>query len=126
MSERYRGIEQLVARRAHNPELVGSSPSPATKQIPKNGLTPPFLGIFPFQKSRPKPGNSDFDPCLTHTGIFPAKNGAVFGPRQLLLTVYRGAGICPYNQDLLQTEEYNRKIAVYEITAAITTTVFFV
>ncbi len=27
----YRGVEQLVARRAHNPEVVGSSPSPATK-----------------------------------------------------------------------------------------------
>ena len=26
----YRGIEQLVARRAHNPEVVGSSPTPAT------------------------------------------------------------------------------------------------
>ena len=25
----YRGVEQLVARRAHNPEVVGSSPSPA-------------------------------------------------------------------------------------------------
>ena len=28
----YRGVEQLVACRAHNPEVVGSSPSPATKQ----------------------------------------------------------------------------------------------
>ena len=28
----YRGVEQLVARRAHNPEVVGSSPSPATKK----------------------------------------------------------------------------------------------
>ena len=27
---KYRGIEQLVARRAHNPEVVGSNPSPAT------------------------------------------------------------------------------------------------
>ncbi len=27
----YRGIEQLVARRAHNPEAGGSSPPPATK-----------------------------------------------------------------------------------------------
>ena len=27
----YRGVEQLVARRAHNPEAGGSSPSPATK-----------------------------------------------------------------------------------------------
>ena len=26
----YRGVEQLVARRAHNPEVVGSSPAPAT------------------------------------------------------------------------------------------------
>ena len=27
----YRGVEQLVARRAHNPKVVGSNPSPATK-----------------------------------------------------------------------------------------------
>ena len=26
----HRGVEQLVARRAHNPEAGGSSPSPAT------------------------------------------------------------------------------------------------
>ena len=30
-----RGIEQLVARRAHNPEVVGSNPAPATKTIIK-------------------------------------------------------------------------------------------
>ena len=29
--EIYCGVEQLVARRAHNPEVEGSSPSPATK-----------------------------------------------------------------------------------------------
>ncbi len=28
----YRGMEQLVARRAHNPKVVGSSPAPATKK----------------------------------------------------------------------------------------------
>ena len=28
----YRGVEQLVARRAHNPEAVGSSPIPATRK----------------------------------------------------------------------------------------------
>ena len=27
----YRGVEQLVARRAHNPEVVGSNPTAATK-----------------------------------------------------------------------------------------------
>ena len=29
-STSYRGVEQLVARRAHNPEVVGSSPASAT------------------------------------------------------------------------------------------------
>ena len=33
MPQRYRGVEQLVARRAHNPEVVGSSPASATKSI---------------------------------------------------------------------------------------------
>ena len=31
-SPTYRGVEQLVARRAHNPEVGGSSPPSATKQ----------------------------------------------------------------------------------------------
>ncbi len=30
LSTKYRGVEQLVARRAHNPKVVGSSPTPAT------------------------------------------------------------------------------------------------
>jgi hypothetical protein len=30
MRPEYRGVEQLVARRAHNPEVVGSSPASAT------------------------------------------------------------------------------------------------
>ncbi len=29
----YRGVEQLVARRAHNPEAAGSSPASATTKI---------------------------------------------------------------------------------------------
>ena len=28
---KYRGVEQLAARRAHNPEVAGSSPAAATK-----------------------------------------------------------------------------------------------
>ena len=28
----YRGVEQLVARRAHNPEVIGSNPFPATTE----------------------------------------------------------------------------------------------
>ena len=30
----YRGVEQLVARRAHNPKVAGSSPAAATKSEP--------------------------------------------------------------------------------------------
>ena len=33
MQAEYRGVEQLVARRAHNPEVVGSSPASATKSV---------------------------------------------------------------------------------------------
>ena len=29
---KHRGVEQLVARRAHNPKVAGSSPVPATKR----------------------------------------------------------------------------------------------
>ena len=44
---KYRGVEQLEARRAHNPEVVGSSPASATKK-------PPFSKVkrwFFFAKS---------------------------------------------------------------------------
>ena len=41
MHEEYRGVEQLEARRAHNPEVVGSSPASATK-----GNTTHSGGVF--------------------------------------------------------------------------------
>ncbi len=34
----YRGMEQLAARRAHNPKVEGSSPSPATKEVRLSNL----------------------------------------------------------------------------------------
>ena len=41
----HRGVEQLVARRAHNPEVVGSSPAPATKNGTNcNAVCSVFLG----------------------------------------------------------------------------------
>ena len=33
-----RGVEQLVARRAHNPKVEGSNPSPATRESRNAGL----------------------------------------------------------------------------------------
>ena len=40
----HRGVEQLVARRAHNPEAGGSSPSPATK----NTDTEKSVSVFSY------------------------------------------------------------------------------
>ena len=34
--KKHRGVEQLVARRAHNPKVVGSSPAPATTRHWRN------------------------------------------------------------------------------------------
>ena len=39
----HRGVEQLVARRAHNPEVVGSSPASATAKGKSKGF-PFFFG----------------------------------------------------------------------------------
>ncbi len=39
----YRGVEQLVARRAHNPEVAGSNPVPATR---KNAWNHKIPGVF--------------------------------------------------------------------------------
>ena len=44
---KYRGVEQLVARRAHNPEVAGSSPVPATKaKSLENPLFMRVSGLF--------------------------------------------------------------------------------
>ena len=42
----YRGVEQLVARRAHNPEVVGSSPTAATKISAESHDSAEILLIF--------------------------------------------------------------------------------
>ena len=47
MPTKYRGVEQLVARRAHNPEVVGSSPASATiKTTVFNSKTVVFLALY--------------------------------------------------------------------------------
>ena len=45
---RFRGVEQLVARRAHNPEVAGSNPVPATKMN-----EPRFSNIFIEKRGSP-------------------------------------------------------------------------
>ena len=49
----HRGVEQLVARRAHNPEAGGSSPSPATKFNGHREIDVRFLfSLFDIQKRK--------------------------------------------------------------------------
>ena len=43
MHNRHRGVEQLEARRAHNPEVVGSSPASATIKAPDSSESGAFL-----------------------------------------------------------------------------------
>ena len=40
---KYRGVEQLVARRAHNPEVAGSNPASATIEKQAKMLVSHFL-----------------------------------------------------------------------------------
>ena len=42
----HRGVEQLAARRAHNPEVGGSSPPPATKEDKSQDLSSFFSPII--------------------------------------------------------------------------------
>ena len=46
----YRGVEQLVARRAHNPEVVGSSPASATIKSPEIVRFQDFFFCFDAKK----------------------------------------------------------------------------
>ena len=41
-TEPHRGVEQLVARRAHNPKVAGSSPAPATTKIKESAQAGSF------------------------------------------------------------------------------------
>ena len=41
----YCGVEQLVARWAHNPKVVGSSPTPATREDSSSDLMGSFLFV---------------------------------------------------------------------------------
>jgi hypothetical protein len=45
----HRGVEQLAARRAHNPEVVGSSPTSATKKIKEEQLKTKLKLFFFYQ-----------------------------------------------------------------------------
>ncbi|MDB5031540.1 MAG: hypothetical protein JWP71_2261 [Mucilaginibacter sp.] len=45
-------MEQLVARRAHNPKVVGSSPAPATQKVKSLKSKDLRLFLFIFKKGK--------------------------------------------------------------------------
>ena len=45
---KHRGVEQLVAHRAHNPEVVGSNPTPATNKALRSHWTSRLFSCPPF------------------------------------------------------------------------------
>lgn len=51
MHPKYRGMEQLVARQAHNLEVIGSSPVPATKK--ESLFSDSFLVLFILSEKLP-------------------------------------------------------------------------
>ena len=53
---RYRGVEQLVARRAHNPEVAGSSPVSVTIKVLKSQDFRTFLLFSASKGSAPTSG----------------------------------------------------------------------
>ena len=54
-SQMYRGVEQLVARRAHNPEAGGSSPPPATKTNGESNGSPFVFALGEGENRRFEP-----------------------------------------------------------------------
>ena len=78
----YRGVEQSVARRAHNPEVVGSSPASATIKTPvfkKN--TGVFLAFLQEMKMEQKSFWANFGPVhpkIAFWGHRPAQPGGLF------------------------------------------------
>ena len=65
----YRGVEQLVARRAHNPEVGGSSPPPATI---KSLEIKRFQGFFLFPNR--KGSDRSAERLCTKFGRFEGRN----------------------------------------------------
>ena len=78
----YRGIEQLVARRAHNPEVGGSSPPPATKR--RDNLTRVVLFVFIMPA---------IFPHAAATGAFPIQAWQYFIRLILCVAVFSNASL---------------------------------
>ena len=107
MHSQHRGVEQLVARRAHNPEVGGPSPPSATKQeVNPNGWP---LIVFP-----PHVSSHHIQQPLTH--LFKHRNSETNIQAQLTAHLFahkkpdfvlgkRGIGIGKHNR----TDAYRKR-----------------
>ena len=77
ISQIYRGVEQLAARRAHNPEVVGSSPAAATRKSTRFSenrvLLLLFEGLSPFFWHRSNKGRPTSNQRPGKPGRFSAR-----------------------------------------------------
>ena len=98
----HRGVEQSVARRAHNPEVVGSSPASATKQASLRAgffwlvaeaspLSPPPLRGCPQ-------GHGGKD---SPAGLRPPPSVGLRPPNDVRC-LYRSKSLCPYCRGFCQ------------------------
>ena len=93
----YRGIEQLVARRAHNPEVVGSSPTPATIKSPLFSRKAVIFFCFHYFFSPLYFVVAGLTQTLTHTGEKRGPDAAVPCPGLALFwDIFRGRLPAPF------------------------------
>ena len=77
----YRGVEQLEARRAHNPEVVGSSPASATIKSPAIVRFRDFflrLGAEKIEEKFCEFVKNCLTHVLTHNRIAPSGQSSIF------------------------------------------------
>ena len=89
---RYRGVEQLVARRAHNPEVAGSSPASATKNT-----SHPFgwlvFFIFGGLEGRAEQSNAPVERCDRERPSARRRASQVLSPQPKMQAIRQG-GLC--------------------------------
>ena len=100
--QKYRGVEQLVARRAHNPEVVGSSPAPATIKTPLSSRKAVFFFHFCNFFGRPHFLDTGVTQTVTQTGqkmcpeaVFSPPGSRPFG-RDFLMFTAPPSGLFPW------------------------------
>jgi hypothetical protein len=75
-------VEQLVARRAHNPKVIGSSPVPATKGFEETSEKLLNRELFFYASAkRFSPDDESFDPVFS-VFLVGALTGCRYSPRR--------------------------------------------